>query len=230
MTKLVFASFNKGKRAEVASLRSRVPNPGLHVVSASDIGLSELPEETGSTFMENAMIKASAAAKASGLMAVADDSGLEVEVLGGRPGVHSARYAGDEHDDAANNSRLLSELAGQDNRRARFVCTTVLLLPGSFSVAKDVDADSIGISRIEDEKLLSYVPDGWSAFSTVGYVEGRIIDEPRGTDGFGYDPIFFRDDLGLTFAQIGREEKNRLSHRGQAFSRLVELFGHLIGL
>jgi XTP/dITP diphosphohydrolase len=219
--KLVFSSFNTGKRSEVAALLSDID---IEVLSPADIGLKTLPEETGLTFVENAVIKALAAATASGLMAVGDDSGLEVDALCGRPGVHSARYAGVEHDDSANNLKLLSELVGVSNRRARFVCTTAMIIPSDVVVRASALLLPEAVQLLPDSVTEPLgVPVGWTVFCTTGYVEGVIIDDARGTDGFGYDPIFYREDLGRTFAQMTTDEKNLLSHRGQAFARLREL-------
>ncbi len=192
-------------------------------MSPVDFGMSGLPPETGSTFLDNAVIKAVAAASASGLMAVGDDSGLQVDALGGMPGVQSARFAGPGHDDAANNRKLLSMLAGVADRSARFVCSAALVIPDAGGAVRGF-ADLEGVARIDGHPG---VPAGWALYSTRGTVEGRIIDDPRGTDGFGYDPIFYRDDLGRTFAEIPRDAKNRLSHRGQAFSRLARLLSLL---
>lgn len=221
MLSIVFASFNRGKRLEVAALLSHLD---VRILSPGDFGLDSLPPETGDTFLDNAVIKAVAGASASGLMAVADDSGLEVPALGGLPGVHSARFAGDVHDDAANNARLLSMLAGKVDRSARFVCTTALVIPPGVAVPS-LGSEIPGVERIERHPL---VPEGWALYSTRGTVNGVMIDEYRGSDGFGFDPVFFCPDLGLTFAEIPRETKNAISHRGQAFSRLVPLLSRLV--
>lgn len=220
MVQLVFASFNDGKRREVAALLSHLD---IKLMSPLDFGLAGLPPESGQTFLDNAVIKAVAAGTASGLMAVGDDSGLEVDALGGLPGVHSARLAGDGHDDAANNRKLLQMLAGVADRSARFVCTTALVVPPKIPLHAMPVLE--GVTRVQGHP---WVPAGWSLYSTSGAVDGRIIDDARGADGFGYDPIFFREDLGLTFAQISRDDKNRLSHRGQAFTRLATLLSRLI--
>jgi len=218
---IVFSSFNRGKRAEVAALLSHLD---IRVLSPADFGLDALPPETGDTFLDNAVIKAVAGASVSGLLAVADDSGLEVAALGGLPGVNSARFAGDGHDDSANNTKLLAMLAGEADRSARFVCTTALVIPPGLALPH-VESPVEGVKKIDSHALL---PEGWTLYSTCGAVSGVIIDEHRGTDGFGYDPIFFRPELGLTFAQIPQETKNALSHRGQAFSRLVPMISKLV--
>lgn len=152
------------------------------------------PEETGATFAENARLKALYYAEATGYMSLSDDSGLEVDALGGRPGVHSARYAGPAKDDAANNALLVSELVGvpAERRTARFRCAAALAEPGRI------------IAQAE------------------GTIEGVIIDEPRGENGFGYDPHFLVPHLGRTTAELTTSEKSRISHRGHALRSLAE--------
>jgi XTP/dITP diphosphohydrolase len=148
-------------------------------------------EETGSTFEENALLKARALARATGLPVLADDSGLAVDALAGAPGVYSARYAGPECDDRANNRKLIAELAGRSDRRAAFVCALALVLS-------------------DGTEIVSH-----------GTCEGRVIDEERGTNGFGYDAVFYRDDLGCTFGEASPAEKNARSHRGAAVRALL---------
>jgi XTP/dITP diphosphohydrolase len=142
------------------------------------------------------MIKANAAAAFSGLISVADDSGLEVNALGGEPGIYSARYAGEEHDDSANNEKLLSRLADKNDRSAAFVCCMACVFPKEFSEYGD-------------------------DFTVFGKCEGEIIREYRGEGGFGYDPLFLVSAFGKTFAEMSADEKNAVSHRGKA----VELLG-----
>lgn len=151
-------------------------------------------EEIGATFAENARLKALYYAEATGYTSLADDSGLEVDALGGRPGVHSARYAGPEKDDAANNALLVSELVGvpAERRTARFRCAAALAEPGRI------------IAQAE------------------GTIEGVIIDGPRGENGFGYDPHFLVPHLGRTTAELTTSEKSRISHRGYALRSLAE--------
>lgn len=146
-------------------------------------------EETGTTFMANASLKASQVAQALGEWAIADDSGLEVDALGGAPGVYSARYG---KTDQERINRLLRELTGKGNRQAQFVCV-------------------VAVAR----------PDGSIALSSTGICPGEILDAPQGTGGFGYDPIFFVPEQGLSFAQMDSAVKNRLSHRGRAFQSLL---------
>ena len=193
---IVLASSNQGKLAE---LRALLEPAGLRVVPQDALGV-EPPEETGLTFVENALIKARAACAATGLPAIADDSGVVVHALKGAPGVRSARYAGDGASDADNLARLLEALAGvaTPRRGAAFVCSLVYLRH-----ARDP-----------------------CPMVCEGVWKGRILDAPRGAGGFGYDPVFFVESLGRTAAELSRAEKNAISHRGQA---LAQLLGRLAG-
>ena len=190
--KVVLASSNPGKLLE---LRALLKPAGLQVVSQDALGV-EPPEETGVTFVENALIKARAACAATGLPALADDSGVVVDALGGAPGVRSARYAGEGASDADNLARLLEALAGVDppERGAAFVCAIVYL------------------RHAQDP----------CPIVCEGVWRGRILDVPRGDGGFGYDPVFFVETLGRTAAELSRAEKNAVSHRGQALARLLD--------
>ncbi|MEO6952260.1 MAG: XTP/dITP diphosphatase [Polyangia bacterium] len=188
--KLVVATRNAGKKRELAALLAPL---GYELVTLDEAGVEGEVEETGDTFVENAELKARAALDATGLATLADDSGLEVDALGGAPGVHSARYAGVAHDEQANNARLLRELVGVEDRTARFRCTLVYLEPGGRRVVVD------------------------------GACEGRIGTEPRGANGFGYDPLFLLRTSGYerTMAELSADEKNRSSHRADALAKLV---------
>ena len=189
--KLVLASGNAGKLAE---LRDLLAGSGVELIAQSELGIGDA-EETGSTFVENAILKAPHAARASGMAALADDSGLCVDALGGAPGLYSARYAGVHGDNAANNAKLLRELDGvPDARRAaHFTCVLALL------------------RRADD-------PDPIIA---TGRWPGRMLHAPRGEHGFGYDPVFLPDDGGgLGSAELEPALKNRISHRGQALAML----------
>ena len=190
--KVVLASSNPGKLLE---LRALLKPAGLQVVSQDALGV-EPPEETGVTFVENALIKARAACAATGLPALADDSGVVVDALGGAPGVRSARYAGEGASDADNLARLLEALAGVDppERGAAFVCAIVYL------------------RHAQDP----------CPIVCEGVWRGRILDAPRGDGGFGYDPVFFVETLGRTAAELSRAEKNAVSHRGQALAQLLD--------
>ena len=165
------------------------------VMSMREAGIRLEADETGETFAENALIKANALFSLTGTAAIADDSGLAVDALNGAPGVHSARYAGVHGDDAANNAKLLHEMEGipDDQRAARFVCAVALVRPGRKSLVAH------------------------------GECRGTILRTPRGEDGFGYDPLFLSDDLGVTFAEASLEEKGKVSHRGRAVETLLAL-------
>jgi XTP/dITP diphosphohydrolase len=189
--RVVLASGNAGKLAEIRAL---LEGSGLELVPQSDFGVPTV-EETGTTFVENAIIKARHAAEHTGLPAIADDSGLEVDVLGGAPGIRSARFAGAGADDAANNRLLLERLAGRpaSERRARFRCVMVFLPDGASPAPIICEAT-------------------W---------EGRIGESPRGDNGFGYDPLFLPAGEPGSAAELPPDKKNRLSHRGQALRALV---------
>ncbi|MCI0480827.1 MAG: XTP/dITP diphosphatase [Candidatus Dadabacteria bacterium] len=189
MEKIVLATGNKGKLREFRGLLEGVFG---NIVSLNDLESPPEVTEDGETFRENALKKARAIAAYSGLPALADDSGLEVEALGGRPGVYSARYAGEGAVDTDNIAKLLSELQGVANRKARFVCFLALVTPGG------------------DETTVS------------GECEGIIIDEPRGEGGFGYDPVFFLPEYNRTMAEIPAELKNKISHRARACESLAK--------
>lgn len=192
--KIVCATHNPGKLRE---LRGALTDHGVTLVAQSELGISEAVED-GLTFIENALIKARHAARASGLPALADDSGLEVDALGGRPGIHSARFAGPAAHDAENRAALLTALAHvpKEGRSARFYCVLVFL------------------RHPNDPRPL--IADGvW---------EGRILTQETGDQGFGYDPLFFVPARDCSAAELPAEEKQRLSHRAQAVRKLGELF------
>ena len=190
--RLVVATLNRGKLRELATLLADLP---FELVLLADRAGASLPDETGETYADNALIKARAAAQATGLPALADDSGLEVDALGGAPGVRSARYGGAGLDDAGRTARLLEALRDvPDARRtARFRCVIGLVEPG-------------GAERLVE-----------------GTAEGVIARAPRGTHGFGYDPVFFYPALGRTFAELTPDEKRRVDHRGAAVRALRAL-------
>ena len=192
MQRTVFASNNAGKVAEVDALLRPV---GYTVIPQSEHLVPEA-DETGLTFVENAIIKARNACAHTQLPAIADDSGLEVDALDGDPGIHSARYAGTHGDDSANNSLLLAELAGvpESERTARFRCVMVYM------------------RHAEDP----------APVICQGVWEGRILDAPRGEGGFGYDPVFWVLSEGCSAAELPADTKNRLSHRGQALRALLD--------
>ncbi len=191
MSDVVLASDNQGKIREINSLLRNTP---LEVVGQGSLGVEPI-EETGTTFIDNALLKARNAARQTGLAAIADDSGLEVDALGGRPGVYSARFAGPQATDTANVEKLLAALDGiaPEKRGARFRCAMVYVTHAD-------DADPL---------------------ICEGAWEGNIITEPRGANGFGYDPIFWIEGEKATAAELAPERKNILSHRGQALRMLV---------
>lgn len=192
---MVLATGNPGKLRQFSELLS---NADVTLVRQSDFGI-EPPAETGTTFLENALIKARNAARITGLPAIADDSGIEVDALGGRPGLYSARYAGENASDLENLEKMLRELAnvGPGLRTARYRSVIVY------------------VDRADDPAPLV----------GEGVWEGSIAQVPRGTDGFGYDPIFLPHGDTRTAAEMPAAERNPLSHRGQASRRFAELFG-----
>ena len=191
--KLVLASGNAGKLAE---FRQLFADSGLDFHPQSEFGVDDV-EETGLTFVENALLKARHASRISGLPALADDSGLCVDALNGAPGLYSARYAGAHGNDGANTAKLLHELrdVADERRSARFVCVLVLLC------------------HAEDPQPVI----------AQGSWEGRILHAPRGAGGFGYDPVFLAPDLGMSAAELTATDKHRFSHRGQAMAKLHSL-------
>jgi XTP/dITP diphosphohydrolase len=195
MRQLVLASSNPGKLREIEALLAPL---GIEVIAQSALGVAEA-EEPHFTFVENALAKARHASRAAKLPALADDSGLCVEALGGEPGVHSARFAGESPaadratQDARNNEKLVRLLAGKGDRRAHYDCVLAL------------------VRHADDPEPL--IAEGrWA---------GEIVDAPRGANGFGYDPHFFLREFGRTAAELEPAEKNRVSHRGKALARLL---------
>ncbi|MGM9688773.1 MAG: non-canonical purine NTP diphosphatase [Alloprevotella sp.] len=185
---IVFATNNAHKLAEIRAILGR----DIEILSLADIGCHDDIPETADTLEGNALIKARWVKERYGHDCFADDTGLEVQALGGGPGVHTARYAyPDRHDPVANTRKLLAELSGSDNRAARFR-TVIALIQGN------------------EEHLFE------------GIVEGEIATEERGTEGFGYDPVFVPEQLGQTFAELGVEAKNGISHRARAVSHLAD--------
>ena len=193
--KIVFATNNKHKLEEIKDILGK----DFEIVSLSEIGCHEDIPETGTTLEENARQKSSYIVEHYGQNCFADDTGLEVEALGGEPGVHSARYAeGTDHDSEANMRKLLANLEGKDNRKACF------------------------------RTIISLIIDG-KEYQFEGKVEGRIATEKHGTEGFGYDPIFIPEGYDKSFAELGEEIKNQISHRARAVKKLAEYLGRLKG-
>jgi XTP/dITP diphosphohydrolase len=192
---LVIATRNKGKTSEIKSLLSGFP---LIIRDLDNFGTIPEVKEDGETFDDNAYKKASFAAKILGFPALADDSGLVIEALGGAPGVHSARYAGENISDEERCLKILNEMKGKSNRKASFECVISIAVPGG------------------------------AALTYEARCEGLIAEELKGTNGFGYDPIFYFPPLKKTFAELTQQEKNRVSHRGKALKELKDEFDKIL--
>ena len=193
MRKLVLATRNQGKVKEFQRLIQE------HSQDIEVIGLDSFPElpeieETGDSFEANALLKARAVAEFTGLPALADDSGLCVDALNGEPGIYSARWAGVHGDDVANNAKLLDKLSGVNQRGAKFQCVVALVIPKE---------------------------NGEQVLIETGSISGFIVDEPRGEHGFGYDPLFAPHGSSFTFGEFSHGEKDKISHRGQAFRKIA---------
>ena len=195
---LLLASQNRGKLAE---MRVLVEGLAFRVLSPVDLGILDSPEETGTSFSENAVLKALHYSRLSGVLTVADDSGLSVAALGGAPGLFSSRFGGEGASDLDRNTLLLARLDGvpEADRGARFTC-------------------AVAVAR-----------EGAVLFQALETVEGKIDRALSGASGFGYDPLFFFPPLGRTFGEIPRAEKDRVSHRGKAFARLRAFLGEVAG-
>jgi len=191
MKEIVLASSNKGKVREVEMM---VKDMGIRIIPLSETSFDKEIEENGSTFEENAVIKAKAVAEKLGVPALADDSGLEIDFLNKEPGIYSARYLGHDTPYSVKNQMILDKLAGvpDEKRTARFVCSMALALPQGDVV------------------------------TTTATMEGRIAYEIKGENGFGYDPIFYLPEFGMSSAEISPEQKNEISHRGKALRQMKE--------
>lgn len=190
-TTIVFATGNQGKMREIQQIMGDMD---VTILSMKEAGIESDVEETGTTFEENAILKAKAAAAGTSYIVLADDSGLEIDYLGGEPGIYSARYMGEDTSYEIKNQNLLKRLEGveDEKRSARFVCA-----------------------------IAACFPDGM-VLTTKGVVEGRIAWQPAGEGGFGYDPIFYLPEYGATSAELSAEEKNAVSHRGRALRAMKE--------
>lgn len=189
MKTVVIATNNKNKVREFKSL---LGNDNIEFKTLNEIGYTKEIIEDGNTFEENAYIKAHQVSKDLNVIAISDDSGLEVEALNMAPGIYSARYAGG-HDDEANNNLLIKNLKGIENRKARYACAICICYPNGETK------------------------------TVIEYCYGKIIDDRRGTNGFGYDPYFYIPEFGKTFAEVPLEKKNTISHRAKAIRKLKEL-------
>ncbi|NNG06604.1 MAG: XTP/dITP diphosphatase [Desulfobacteraceae bacterium] len=192
---LVLATRNQGKISEFEKLLLDFP---IEIKSLQDFGPTSPIQEDGETFEENAYKKAHLTARMIGFPVLADDSGLMVDALDGRPGVHSARYAGEKASDKENNLKLLEAMKGVKDRKATFKCVIMIAVPSG------------------------------PALTYEGICDGEVAHEMKGTHGFGYDPVFYHPPLKKTFAQISLEEKNRVSHRGKAMAQLRGEFGKVL--
>ena len=187
--KIIAATGNAGKIKEIKKIFSDV---NLEILSMGEIGIDIEIEENGTTFAENALIKARTISKMTNEIALADDSGLCVEAMGGAPGIYSARYAGADATDQQRIEKLLEEIEGEENRKAKFVSVIAMVFPDG----KELTAD--------------------------GEVHGQIAQKVFGEGGFGYDPVFISDELGKTFGEATPEEKNSISHRARALNRMYD--------
>ena len=194
--KIIAATKNRGKIAEFQKILGKLD---FEVISQADAGINVEIVENGSTFAENALLKARAVALLCDDPVLADDSGLCVDALGGKPGIYSARYAGEDATDEEKMEKILREMEGETHREARFISAIALILP-----------------------------DG-SEITAEGVVEGHITESPAGTGGFGYDPIFYCDELQKTFGESDDDEKNKVSHRGRALEALYQKIADGIG-
>lgn len=197
MKEVIIATKNPGKAKEFEDIFAR---RGLAVKTLLDH--PEIPEveETGTTFEENATLKAETISKALNKMVIGDDSGLMVDALEGRPGIYSARYAGEPKNDQNNTNKLLTELAGvpEEKRTARFYCALAVAIPGR------------------------------ETFTVSGTVDGRILEEQRGSNGFGYDPVFYVPEKGKAMAELSSDEKNKISHRANALKKLDDVLDSIL--
>lgn len=195
MKEILFATTNRGKVKELTEAFGQA-GIAVKLITSADLSNPPIVEEYGTTFEQNAKLKAHELADFSGIVTIADDSGLMVDALNGAPGVRSARFAGEEHNDRKNNAKLLVELGGVplEKRTAKFNTTIVASMPGKF------DCDLV----------------------VSGQCTGQILIAPQGEDGFGYDPLFYVPEKGKTFAEMNVDEKNSVSHRGRAIKQLLK--------
>jgi len=217
MYKIVLASRNKNKIGELREMLAAVSGK-IDFLSLDDIGFEGDIEEDGESYEENSVIKSSVPAS-YGYIGIADDSGLSVDVLDGAPGVYSARYAGEHVTYTDNNEKLLKVLENEDNRAAKFVCVMSITVP--------TDSELKLPAQLVDEELSAYASKRCGrdvkVITVRGECHGTILRAGRGSDGFGYDPLFYFEEAGKTFAEMTHEEKNAVSHRGAAVSKFIDV-------
>ena len=212
---LILATGNPDKKAELVDALAHLVLPII------EPPYSLAPEETGDTLFDNALLKARAYAETFGIAALADASGLEVDALRGGPGVYSARYGGTppagmtqyQH----NNAKILAALARSEQRTARFRCVIAVVAKGA-----DLERLTENEARLPEGVRLVSLDDGWVVLAAEGTTEGVLLREAKGVAGFGYDPLFLSDELGVTFAEASKEAKRAVSHRGKALRRLIQ--------
>ncbi len=209
MKKIIFATGNQGKLRE---FRAILKDADVEVLSMKEAGFDGDIEENGTTFEENALIKARTIAAVTGLPTLADDSGLEIDYLNGEPGIYSARYLGEDTPHSVKNPNLIGRLEGvpDEKRTARFVCAVAAVFPGGAETPTDAAQANTAGTPGDIEKCVRAT------------MEGRIAYEEAGENGFGYDPIFYLPEYGCTNAQLTPEQKNAISHRGKALRAMCE--------
>ena len=220
-TKILIATHNKGKAREIAAILESAGASDIEFLQPDDIGIYDSPDETGSDYESNAIIKARFYGEKSGLISIADDSGLEVHALDGFPGIKSARVKASEDSDKSRYDTLLEmmESIEDGNRDARFVCVAALFFP------KHVTRHPLAGENAEIPANVTRHPFAGENAELITIHEhwnGIILTKPKGDSGFGYDPIFFDPDTGKSAAEMSTDEKNRISHRGKAFRKLWE--------
>lgn len=214
--KIVLATGNRGKIAEIRNILSDI---NVEILTIEDFDSFPDPEETGSSFLENSLIKSKAAYEATGFPALADDSGLEVDCLDGGPGIMSARYGGEGLDDRHRYLKLLEEIADvpEEKRSARFRCV-MTFYPVDSEFAPSAGLEQKNSAKLTEEEKIALV--------TEGFLYGKIAKEPAGESGFGYDPVFYIPEEGMTAAQLPAGRKNSISHRYRALVEMKRLLSH----
>lgn len=221
--KIILSSRNKKKIRELRELFDAACLSDVVIGSLDDIGVSGDTEENGSTFEENSLIKASVPARL-GYIGIADDSGLCADALGNAPGIYSARFSGTNATDETNNEKLLAKLSDvpDERRTARFVCAVSCVFPEGAAA----DTALFGSSDVTGR--YPGITGGMKAFCVRGECEGVILRAPRGENGFGYDPLFLIPGEGKTFAELSQAEKGRISHRGIAMRKFIDIFSRIV--